>query len=122
KKSVDEIDIICESFSPNINTKILKNKTINLIDKTKLYNDYFLKSCLFPNSENIDSKITKLSFLDIIKNMFAPHRAKSYFFCGLILIFSAIILPYFLYYLIVGSLLLCFSIVCKLLPKFNKNQ
>lgn len=122
KKSIDEIDIICESFSHDINTKILKNIKINLIDKTSLYNDYFQKSNLFPNSENIDTKITKLTFVEILKNMLIPRRAKSYFFCGLVLIFSAIILPYFVYYLIVGTILLVLSILCKILPKFKKNQ
>ena len=122
KKSIDEIDIICESFSLDISTKILKNIKINLIDKTSLYNDYFHKSNLFPNTENLDTKINKLSFVEILKNMFIPKRAKSYFFCGLILIFSAIILPYFVYYLVMGTILLIFSILCKILPKFVKNQ
>ena len=122
KKGINNLDIVCDTFSSNINTNILKNLKVNLIDKTKLYDEFFQKSNLYPNSENLDSKITKLSFVEILKNMFIPRRAKSYFFCGLILIFSAIILPYFIYYLIMGTILLIFSVLCKILPKLTKNQ
>lgn len=117
----DEINIICNQFLPNINTKIFNNKKINLIDKNKLYSDYFEDSKIYPNIENLDKHITKFNWRNLIKNFFLPNKAKSYFFCGLILIFSSIILPYHVYYIIFGSVLMIFSIVCKILPKLQQK-
>lgn len=119
---VDVIDIICNDVNPNINSKIFVDKKIIFITKQKLYLDYFSKYQIFPDNSKIDTSITKLRFKDILNNMFIPQKAKSYFFCGLILIFSSIILPYHIYYIVFGSLLLIFSILCKILPKLKKNK
>ena len=119
---VDVIDIICNDVNPNINSKIFIDKKIIFITKQKLYLDYFSKYQIFPDNSKIDTSITKLRFKDILNNMFIPQKAKSYFFCGLILIFSSIILPYHIYYIVFGSLLLIFSILCKILPKLKKNK
>ena len=119
---VDVIDIICNDVNPNINSKIFVDKKITFITKQKLYLDYFSKYQIFPDNSKINTSITKLRFKDILNNMFIPQKAKSYFFCGLILICSSIILPYHIYYIVFGSLLLIFSILCKILPKLKKNK
>ena len=117
-KQIDVVDIIGNNFSLT-NTKIFKNIEINLIDKRQLYDDYFLKYGIYPDDSNLEKNINKLKLKDVFKQMFLPNKAKSYFFCGLILIFSSIILPYHVYYLIFGSMLMLFAIICKILPKFN---
>ena len=96
--------------------------SILLITKEKLFIDYFSKYQIYPDESKINTSITKLKFKDILNGLFIPEKAKSYFFCGLILIFSSIILPYHLYYIIFGSLLLIFSIICKILPKIRQNK
>ena len=118
----DVIDIICQDVSQNINSNIFIDKKIVFLTKEKLYTDYFSKYSIFPDDSKIDTSITKLKFRDILKNFFLPEKARSYFFCGLILIFSSIILPYHIYYILFGSTLLIFAIVCKLLPKIKKNK
>lgn len=118
----DVIDIICKDVSQNINSNIFIDKKIVFLTKEKLYTDYFSKYSIFPDDSKIDTSITKLKFRDILKNFFLPEKARSYFFCGLILIFSSIILPYHIYYILFGSTLLIFAIVCKLLPKIKKNK
>ena len=117
--NVDVIDIICNEVDNNLNSKIFLDKTMIFTNKKKLYLNYFLKHNLFPDATNLNLKSNKLKFADIVKNMFIPQKAKSYFFCGLILIFSSIILPYHFYYVVVGSTLLMFGIICKLLPRFK---
>lgn len=117
--NTDYLYIVCNSFSSNINTKIFKNREIHFIDKEKLYTDYFEKNNLYPDCSNINTTINKLNLVQILKLFFLPHKAKSYFICGLILIFSSIVLPYHVYYLIFGSVLMLFAIICKLLPKFT---
>ena len=119
EKSVDVLIIICEDCSLNLNTKILKNLEIKIIDKDKLYNEYFLPQNLFPDCSDLHTEVAKKNFKDFIKKFFLPHKAKSFFLCGLVLIFSSIILPYQTYYLIFGSLFLIFSVVCKLQSFFK---
>jgi len=119
KENVDVIEIVCADTANNLNTNLFTNTQIKFITKKILYLDYFLKYNIFPDSTNINTKCNKLKFVDIIKNLFTPNKAKSYFFCGFVLILSSIILPYHFYYIIVGSTLLLFSIVCKILPKIK---
>ncbi len=121
KKDIDCFDIICNEHD-NINTEFLKNKKINLINSKILYKNYILKSGKELNVDKLNTNITKIKFKDILKNIFTPQKAKTYFICGLVLIFSSIILPYHFYYIIVGSMLMLFAVICKIKPKFdNKN-
>lgn len=117
---VDQIEIICNDFENNINTKIFKDTTIVFTTKKKLYDEYFFKYVIYPDCSNLNIQKGKIKLKEIMKNLFVPSKAKSYFLCGLILIFSSIILPYHTYYLIFGSTLLIFSIVCKLQPLFKR--
>ena len=118
KTEVDEFCIICEDVTPNTKTDFLNGKSITFITKTKLYFDYFFKFSTYPNTDILNSTNLKPKFIDILKNFFTPNKSKQYFFCGLILIFSSIILPYHIYYIVFGSILLLFSIICKLMPAF----
>lgn len=112
----DCIDVFCIEHE-NLNTHILNNKKINLINANKIYTNYLTKHNIFPSTENLNTNVAKFKFKDLLNSMFLPNRAKSYFLCGLILIFSSIILPYHFYYIIFGSMLLLFAIICKILPK-----
>lgn len=117
EENLDIINIVCEDISTSLNHKILNNLEIKFITKKELYLNYFLKHNSFPNLLNLNLKNNNLKFKDIINNLFKPEKAKSYFFCGCVLIFSSIILPYLYYYLIVGTILLLFALICKILPK-----
>lgn len=119
QKSIEKLIVICCDFDSNLNTKFLKNLEIKIVNKKSLYDDYFCKQKSFESLQDLNSKSERKKFKEIIKNLFIPSKAKSYFLCGLILIFSSIILPYHFYYLIFGSTLLIFSIVCKLQPLFK---
>lgn len=115
--NADCYDVICVS-SEYINSNIYANKSIEIINKEKLYK-MFVETSVFPNTEMLAKNISKPKIKDILREFFVPSKSKSYFFCGLILIFSSIILPYHYYYIVFGSVLLLFSIICKLLPKFK---
>ena len=120
EKNTNILKIICSDYEPNLNTKFLKNLEIEIIPKKKLYDEFFLPYNIYPDCSNLTTGKDKKSFKQVVKNFFIPSKAKSYFLCGLILIFSSIILPYHFYYLIFGSVLLTFSIICKLQPIFNR--
>lgn len=120
RKNVDIIEIICNDFDTNLNTKILSNTTVTFTTKKKLYDEYFFKTSTYPDCSKLNSKIKPISMKQILKNFIMPNKAKSYFLCGLILIFSSIILPYHTYYLIFGSTPLILSIICRLQPLFKR--
>ena len=116
-ESIKEIQIVCNEKNNDLNLNILKNCSIKSIDKTLLFENFFEHYQMYPNTDLINLKTTKPTLKEIAKNFFLPHKSKSYFFCGLILIFSSIILPFHIYYLVFGTTLLIFSILCKILPK-----
>ena len=118
EKSVDVLLVFCCDAETNLKTKILKNIQIEIVAKKKIYDEYFLHYNTFPDCSNLQTPKEKIKLKEIAKNFFVPRKAKSYFLCGLVLIFSSIILPYHTYYLIFGSILLIFSIICKLQPIF----
>ncbi len=119
KDKFDVIEIVCNDYDSSINTQILANTNIQFITKKKLFDEYFFKHSIFPNHNILNTKKTQLKLKEILKNFIVPNKAKSYFLCGLILIFSSIILPYHYYYLIFGSVLLILSVLCKLEPLFK---
>lgn len=117
--NVEIFEIVCNEVSNNINANLFTNKQIKFITKKMLYTDYFLKYNIFPDQANINLKASKFSLSIFLKNLFTPSKARGYFFCGFVLIFSSIILPYHYYYLIIGSILMSFALICKLLQKFK---
>lgn len=111
--------IICgESIEP-LNLQIFKTKQVKIINKIQLLADFENKNIDIVSNSNFNLSPPKLHWKDIAKNFFAQHKAKSYFVCGLILLFSSIVLPHNFYYIIFGSMLMLFAIICKILPKFN---
>lgn len=110
---LDELIIVCSSVM-TFNVNIFSNKKFCFLTKEKLFENYFNASKIFPETDDFNSQKNKVEFIEILNKFFIPHKAKSYFVCGLILVFSSIILPYHFYYIIFGSTLLLFSIICKL--------
>lgn len=119
-KDAKKIIIICENFNPKLNVNLLKNLTIEIVDKTNFYNKYILPSNIKLDLSTLNTK-TRKNIRQLLSNLFIPVKAKQYFFCGLILIFSSLILPYKTYYLIFGSLFLVFTILCKLQPVISNR-
>ena len=119
KKNIDISTILCCEIDTNLNTKIFKDLEIEFVTKKQLYDEFFLAFNTYPDSSILNTKKEGLNPSKILKNFIIPSKAKSYFLCGLILIFSSIILPYHFYYLIFGSILLILSVLCKLQPLFK---
>lgn len=114
----DSLFIICKDCVSNLKLNLLKGRNIYIIDKTKLHEKFVSCGIKLDTTEiNLDAE--KFKFKDFAKSMFCPVKAKSYFICGLILLFSSIILPYNYYYIIFGSMLILFAIICKILPKIK---
>ena len=109
----DEIKIICKEKNPTLNLKVFKNTNIEIVSKKELYDEWFLKHSIFPETCFLNTEKNKINLKKILRNFIVKSKSKSYLFCGFILLFSSIILPYHLYYLIFGSLLIIMSILCR---------
>lgn len=113
----ETLTIICKQ-SGKLNLNILLGKKINIINKENLV-ELFKEKNVKLNTLNINLEAEKFCWKDFAINMFNEKKAKSYFLCALVLLFSSVILPYNFYYIIFGSMLMLFAIICKILPKFK---
>lgn len=118
KEDIDGFNIICNQQKGVLSTDIYLNKTIMITTKKKLF-ELCCEANIYPNKSIINFKTNKLSIKHILQSMFEQKKSKAYFLYGLLLIFSSLILPFHAYYIVFGSMLLLFSIICKLLPKFT---
>lgn len=100
------------------NLSILKDKKVEIIDKNKLFK-LLAETKINLKTDDLNLSASKFSFKDFALNFFAEKKAKSYFVCSLVLLFSSVILPYNFYYIIFGSMLMLFALICKILPKIN---
>lgn len=117
---ISHIEILC-SARENFSTKILKNKNFLILTKVEFVKKYLLLNTNFEMCKNLDCSKNKFSLNTIFAGLFLPQKSKTYFVCGIILIFSSVIIPNHFYYIIFGSMLLLFSIICKL-RKFFVNK
>ncbi len=108
----DKIKIITKNKA-NCDLKFIINLDIEIIDKFKLY-EIFQSNNININYSFLNVPKKKFDFKKLLKKLFQKEKAKSYFFCALILLFSSLVLPYHFYYLIFGTLLIVFSLVCRL--------
>lgn len=108
--------IVCNNYDDVVKETCnsIKNIKIKFINKY----DFYLK-CKENNLkiiENIKIIKNKLRIKDIFKNFFNIAHFKGFFVGGLIMLFTNFIVPFRIYYLIFGIILLIFSLICK----FNK--
>ncbi len=115
----NELHILCQNYESGIKNEIFKEKTIKLYEKTEIFNVFFEKNKIFPETAALNLTKQKLKFSEILRLFFQPNKSKGYFFCGLILLFSSIILPYQIYYRIFGTALMLMSVACKIIPKLK---
>lgn len=113
------LHIVCGE-TENFNQNLLIDKKIDIINKQKLA-QIFADKQIKINCDGLNLNDAKFSFKEFAKNVFKPAKAKSYFLCGLVLLFSSLILPFNFYYIIFGSMLMLFSLLCKILPIFNTD-
>lgn len=110
----DEIVIFCLDFTGSAESvcSVFKDRNIRLININKFYNILSAKQ-IEVQTNHIDLSKPKVSVREILKNSLAPQKAKGYFISGLVLLFTSLIIPYKVYYVVFSSLLLLLSILCK---------
>lgn len=116
----DEIGII---FSSDFSSEI-KDFSLNFNGKIKLFNgrkvyELLKRASLFPENDVYFFREKEKAWdFSLLLN---KKRAKNYFFFGVIFMLYSFIVPIKLYYIIVGSLFLTFSLVVKFFGKAEKE-
>jgi len=122
-KKADNIIIFCSTFDKDAKlvSSAFKNKKIELINLEQLYQLFNSKNIEI-DTKNIDLNKSKISFKEIIKNSLSRKKSKGYFISGLILLFTSIIIPYRLYYVLFSSALFLLSLLCRVQPAEQINH
>ncbi len=93
------------------------------LDQYQTYQDLYKLYDFFPEI-SISSTATnqKLGAKQLLASSFNKKRTKGYLLSGFILMFSAMVVRFSLYYCIMSSLLFVFAIVSQFNGKFNQKQ
>lgn len=118
-----EIVILCENVAKDTSNlaNLIQNKKITIFDAENTYNQFVKKYQTIPESV-IFSKPKKLALKELFCYMIQKERTRNYFLMGLVLIVSSFFVLFKIYYLIVGSILLCMALLTRLLPYFKKQK
>lgn len=116
--NISNITIFCSNYTKEAKyiSSIFNNKTITLVSLDDLYSLTSQKK-IKVDTENIDLTKPKVSIKEILKNSIRKDKAKGYFISGLVLLFTSLIIPYKIYYVIFSSILILLSILCKFKTK-----
>ena len=122
-KSAANINLICTNFSPEVGliSKAFKNKTINLITIEQLF-EMFTNKNITIDTSNIDLSKHKITLKETLKNSLSRNKSKGYFISGLVLLFTSIIIPYKIYYVVFSSVLFLLSILCRFKPTVKHSR
>ena len=113
EKIVNSI-ILTNKFNEENTTLInmVSDIKITIYDIDSVYKNIISKYNTPPNFDIELSKIKKLGIKEITKHAFNKKLAKNYFLSGVLLLFASFFTKYKLYYTIMSTLLLFFSLIC----------
>ena len=117
KEEKERLVICCESYSQEslIFIKKLKQKII-LLDQYETYLYIYKEYEYFPEITNVkESK--KLNFKTLFFSIFSRAKAKNYLLCAGIILLSSFFVKINIYYAIISTLLILFSLICFFTPK-----
>lgn len=121
-KSCCNLTIFCHSYSQealNI-TQNLIDKQIQLISLEQLFAIFNDKNIEI-DYVNIKHTYSSKPFKQILQNTLSRNKSKGYFISGLILLFTSLIIPFRIYYVVFSSVLFILSLVCRIKPTIKTN-
>lgn len=111
KNSINIYGIDTSPEAKNFASKI-KNFDIKFFDQYDLYST---SQHIHP-PVSLNTETAKITFHDCLKFALQKTRARNYLLFGLILIITSFLVPYKIYYLVIGSLLCLTALAVRLLP------
>ncbi len=118
-RKINEVIILCANFTDDCfatskNYKKIKYTIMNLKD---IYLKLIEPTQIFPEITIEAPTKEKMTLVRLTKYAFERKRAKSYFFCGIVLLFSSYFVPLRIYYLIFSGLMFVSALLCILTNK-----
>ena len=122
-RKIDEVIIFCTKFSDDClatskNYKKIRYIIMNLKD---IYLKLIEPTQIFPEIAIEAPTKEKITLARLKKYAFERKRAKSYFFCGIVLLFSSYFVPLRIYYLIFSGLMFISALICIFIHN-RKNE
>ena len=113
-RHITKVIILCNNFSDECAYLIKNFKKIEytLININDLYINYIVPQNASPNFVVEKLPKEKLNLQKFKKYAFNKAKAKTYFFCGIILLFSSYFVPLRIYYLIFSGLMFISALLC----------
>ncbi len=117
---INEIKIYAPDFSDDSLSLIkqLNNFKISTHNQYELYNE--IKDLNF--TQTLDISKPKINYLGLLKYAISPRRARHYLFFGLIILGTSFMVPYKIYYLILGSILCLTALIVKIAPLIKTKK
>ena len=116
-RKINKVIIICNDYNDECKNFIKNFQKIEyeIMDVGDLYLNYIIPQNYFPNFEVEKIPNEKFSFTKFKKYAFNKRKAKTYFFCGIILLFSSYLVPLKMYYLTFSAIMFISSLLCFVL-------
>lgn len=117
--NVDEMEIYGISFSPEAKSLLSSIKNI----QTKTFDQYQLFSSLSPEEipTTLDTSVKRLNWKEFVQFALDKKRARNYLLFGLIILATSFMVPYKIYYLVMGSILCITALTVRLIPLLKKT-
>ena len=121
-KPAKHLTIFCSSHTQDVKViaSAFKNRHIELITLEQLFEIFNSKNISIDTS-HIDLNKHKITLREILKNSISRNKSKGYFISGLVLLFTSIIIPYKIYYVVFSSILFTLSLICRFMPRHKTN-
>ena len=111
------VDETAKTFAKQIN-----NLKIDFVDKYSLYNNYIAGK--FENAliEKIDISKPKINYVGLLRYAVNQKRARHYLLFGLLILLMSFLVPFKIYYLVLGSLLCLIALIVKIAPILAEHK
>ncbi len=121
--NLDDIIICANAFEEDVksNASKIRNMHATLLPLTQFFKEN--QSAIIANPFPIvaDTLKPKLSKNEILRYAFSPARARNYLLFGLMILLTSFLVPFKIYYLIMGSLLCLTALFVKVIPLLKKQ-
>lgn len=123
-RRLSKVVILCNDYTVECATyaKNFQKIPYKLVSVRELFVSEIEKQNFYPNIEVETLSKEKMTLSKLKKHVFDRKRAKSYFFCGIILLFSSYFVPLRIYYLLFSGLMFISSLTCILTSKLKSSS
>lgn len=123
-RRLSKVVILCNDYTTECATyaKNFQKIAYKLVSIKELFVSEIEKQNFYPNIEVETLSKEKMTLSKLKKHVFDRKRAKSYFFCGIILLFSSYFVPLRIYYLLFSGIMFISSLTCILTSKFKSSS